>query len=385
MNLPNLIIATNQGSLVGQTLGRLQKNPKRVAVSIVIVMLLLWSGDIGDVTRNAIRDAFIQVSSFVGFTLFAFYGAERYFGLNLQKIIAQSNQFEIPFATILGAIPGCGGAILVVTAYASGRASFGALVATLVGTMGDAAFLLIAVKPDAALVVIGTSLIIGMLSGFVVNQFVSLPNHPLPKNNLFVVPRIGKLQSIHLLLCIILLAGLFLGVSDLLQINQTPYWDNFALYLSIVGTIIGLLVWTLSPTTTMTNTHDHPISRVAFETSFITVWIIGGFLAYEYLTHFTPFDITSFFLASFPYLPLIGVIIGFIPGCGPQIVLTTLYINGIVPFAAIMGNAISNDGDALFPAIAIAPKAAFMATIYSAIPALIVAYSFYFLLPSFLN
>ena len=36
----------------------------------------------------------------------------------------------------------------------------------------------------------------------------------------------------------------------------------------------------------------------------------------------------------------------------------------------------SNDGDALFPAIALAPKAAILATFYSAFPAIIVAYSY---------
>ena len=52
---------------------------------------------------------------------------------------------------------------------------------------------------------------------------------------------------------------------------------------------------------------------------------------------------------------------------------------GFIPLSAQIGNAISNDGDALFPAIAMAPKAAIVATIYSALPALIVAYSWYFL------
>ena len=45
--------------------------------------------------------------------------------------------------------------------------------------------------------------------------------------------------------------------------------------------------------------------------------------------------------------------------------------------------AISNDGDALFPAIAIAPRAAILATIYSAIPAFIMAYTLYFFFPLF--
>ncbi len=46
---------------------------------------------------------------------------------------------------------------------------------------------------------------------------------------------------------------------------------------------------------------------------------------------------------------IIGVLIGIIPGCGPQIIFVTLYTRGLVPFSALLANAISQDGDALFP------------------------------------
>jgi hypothetical protein len=65
--------------------------------------------------------------------------------------------------------------------------------------------------------------------------------------------------------------------------------------------------------------------------------------------------------------------------------VTTLYLNGVVPFSTLIGNAISNDGDALFPAIALNPRIAIMATLVSAVPALIVAYGFYFFAPGFMN
>ena len=84
-------------------------------------------------------------------------------------------------------------------------------------------------------------------------------------------------------------------------------------------------------------------------------------------------------------LPLIAVLVGFVPGCGPQVLVATLYLNGVLPFAALIGNAISNDGDALFPAIALNPRAALIATGYSAIPALIVGYGFHILAPGFMN
>jgi hypothetical protein len=79
------------------------------------------------------------------------------------------------------------------------------------------------------------------------------------------------------------------------------------------------------------------------------------------------------------------VIVGLIPGCGPQVLVTTLYVNGVIPFSSQIANAISNDGDALFPAIALNPRAAVLATLYSSVPALIVGYGFYFLAPGFMN
>ena len=54
-------------------------------------------------------------------------------------------------------------------------------------------------------------------------------------------------------------------------------------------------------------------------------------------------------------LPLIAVLVGVIPGCGPQVLVVTLYVKGVGSFSALIGNAISNDGDALFPAIGLNP------------------------------
>ena len=115
----------------------------------------------------------------------------------------------------------------------------------------------------------------------------------------------------------------------------------------------------------MTNIADHPLTRMAEETSFISVWVIGACLTYDY----ADWCVGRFY----PRL------------CGPQVLVATLYVNGVVPFATLIGNVISNDGDALFPAIALNPRAAIVATFYSAIPALFVGYCFYILAPRFMN
>ena len=122
--------------------------------------------------------------------------------------------------------------------------------------------------------------------------------------------------------------------------------------------------------------------QIAEDTNYILCWVAFCFLLFELWVHFTGFDLTAFFFDWSLLLPLGAILIGLLPGCGPQILVTGLYLSGAIPMSAQIGNAISNDGDALFPAIALAPGAAFIATIYSAMPAFFVAYGYYFLFES---
>lgn len=94
----------------------------------------------------------------------------------------------------------------------------------------------------------------------------------------------------------------------------------------------------------------------------MTVWAIAAFLLYEVTVHLLNVDLGAMFAAAAPIVPLIVILVGFLPGCDPQIVLTSLYSTGTVPLAALLGKAISNEGDALSPAITLTPGAAVVAT-----------------------
>ena len=150
------------------------------------------------------------------------------------------------------------------------------------------------------------------------------------------------------------------------------------------GGMLCLVMWALPrllPNLPVNETGSTDIiRRTISDTNFVTSWVVFAFLLFELTVHFLDLDLTSLFSSVAFLTPLIAVLIGFLPGCGPQILVTTLYLSGFVPLSAQIGNAISNDGDALFPAIALAPKAAIMATLYSAVPALILAYGWFFLI-----
>mgnify|MGYP003323582395 FL=1 len=111
----------------------------------------------------------------------------------------------------------------------------------------------------------------------------------------------------------------------------------------------------------------------------MTVWVIGAYLVFDLSVYFFAIDLKQIFGGFTLFTPMIAILLGFLPGCGPQVLVTTMYPAGILPLSAQIGNALSNDGDALFPAIAIAPKVAVVATLYSAVPAVIVSYGWLFL------
>ena len=354
---------------------------ERIGVAALLLLAVAMPGRLGEVTLASLVDAYIQVSVFVFATLFAFFLAEEIFEFDIGKFFRRSRLLQIPVASFLGALPGCGGAIIVVASYTSGNVSMGAVVATLTATMGDAAFLLIATRPDAAVIVLPLAMVAGVVTGYVVDVFdrnhfrhSGDPSAHLPR-------RIWRVRLRDWAFAVPALPGLGLGIAALFQVEFTGWLELAATVAALAGMAIGFAIWAVSPVRNLTHPDDPALTRAAEETSFITVWVVAAFLAYEYLDQFAGLDLAAAFKAAGPVLPLIAIGVGFIPGCGPQVLVTTLYINGLIPFAALLGNAIANDGDALFPALALTPRAALIATLYSAIPALILAYTFFYFLP----
>ncbi|MFZ1727303.1 MAG: putative manganese transporter [Albidovulum sp.] len=361
-----------------------QLRPWRILIATALIGLALAPGDLGALTRGLMTDAFVQVSAFVAATLLLFYGAERLFRFDIGLAMGSARHMQVPMAAFLGATPGCGGAVIVVAAYASGKVSFGAVVAALTATMGDAAFLLIATRPDAALVLLPIQLGIGIVTGWLIDRFVATDYRP-SGGACDIAPRINQLRARDLVYLAAAAPALIVGAAQIGGVTLDQVLGVPVQWFALAGVFTGLMIWTFSPVTAMTNPTDGPITRMAEETAFISVWVIMAYLAYDYAAAYAGLDLKALFMSVAPILPLIGAAVGFIPGCGPQVLVATLFVNGAIPFSALAANAISNDGDALFPAIALAPRAAIMATVFSTIPALIVAYGFYFLAPGFLN
>lgn len=355
---------------------------RRLPVALAFAMLALMPGQLGTLTRGLMVDAYVQVAAFVAATLLLFYGAERLFRFDIGQALRGARRWQVPLAALLGATPGCGGAVIVVAAYSSGNVGFGAVVATLTATMGDAAFLLLATRPDVALVLLPLQLVAGIVTGWLTDRFLRVEFRGTAAACAELAPRIGATRWRDRLWLVLALPGLALGLLQATQ-HDLATLDPLPQIVGLAGIGLALATWAASPVHAMTNPADGPLTRMAEETSFITIWVIGAYLAYDYIATFAGLDLAALFGQVSLALPLAGVLVGFIPGCGPQVLVTTLFVNGLIPFGALVGNAISNDGDALFPAIALNPRAAAVATLVSALPALALGYGFLLLAPAF--
>ena len=363
---------------------------KKSFLGFLILALAFQSGDFGDIIRNSITDAYLQVSVFVGFTLFIFIGLDSLTSFDTETFLLKTRKFHVPISAFLGALPGCGGAIIVVTQYIQGRIGFGSLVAVLTATMGDAAFLILALEPSTGFLIFGLGIFVGTISGYIVDV-IHGPNYLIQSldNNNFEKEKLEKtfVSKFNFFWLVIFLPGFVLGILVAFQIDPNKFFSlpsnaNLSRIIGSSGAILSIFMWSLNPLSDFQCSTDKTrgyLSRVVDVTNFVSTWVICGFLAFEIFMYFTSIDLKSFFEIWLPFVPLMAIIFGFLPGCGPQVVVATFYLNGFIPLSAELGNAISNDGDALFPAIALAPKAAFIATIYSAIPAIIVAYSYMYI------
>jgi hypothetical protein len=370
----------------GAILPRSNRRARIVAfAALALGFVLLLRPDLLPVVLTSLSEAYLQVAVFVAGTLLLIAWSERASGVDVAAWLAPESPWRLGAAALLGALPGCGGAVVVVTRYVAGRTTFGAFVAVLTSTMGDAAFLLLAREPVTGLAMMLLGLGTGILTGAATERF--LPDWKAPSalpEHVSVTAAAGSGKGEPGVLTriwhILLVPGAVLAVLGALQVDlaTVPGLAPLALGLGVAGALLAVALWVAGdPAVANRPAAGSPAS----DTAMVTVWVIAAFLLFGLVSQGFGVDVPALFDAAWMALPLLGVLVGFLPGCGPQIVVATFYLSGVLPVSALAANAISNDGDALFPALALAPRAALAASIVTALPALLVGYALHMALP----
>ena len=391
---------------------------------------MVTSSEVLEVIIVSMRDAFLAVTVFVAAMVLLFSWLQYITAGKFVDVIRANTRWQPVIGALMGITPGCGGAIVMMPMYARGYVTYGTVIATLIATLGDAAFVLIGaavtdssfIAPVIAVHVI--SFIVGIFWGYLVDVMIITPSNPLGKfgptfedNNLSrnthesknevsreVFDDLGRedengwgyfllhqgytiwwvVTALGLIFAVLLLVWTAQDAEFVLEIDYNPLTlHGFITWIGLIGSSLSVILyisqrnWIGDDTEasigdklySMRETMIHSAS----ETAFVTFWVMSAYLIFEFSMLFSGMaeaDLARYgdgFIAV-----IIASIIGLIPGCGPQIIAITAYTKDVISFPALAANAISQDGDALFPLLVRHRAASLWATVHTTIPALLV-------------
>ena len=147
-----------------------------------------------DIVVTSMRDAFLAVTVFVAVMVLLFSWLQYATSGRFVEYIQSHKKLQPVIGALMGLTPGCGGAIIMMPMYARGYVTYGTVVATLIATLGDSAFVLIGaavadssfIAPMIAVHVI--SFIVGVLWGYIVDMTGTTPSKPMGKFG----PKVGE-------------------------------------------------------------------------------------------------------------------------------------------------------------------------------------------------
>ncbi|MCW4051050.1 MAG: arsenic efflux protein [Candidatus Bathyarchaeota archaeon] len=233
---------------------------------------------------------------------------EQKYSDKIKSMITDKPLVQIVAASLLGAVPGCMDAFLIVSLYIHGLVGFGALTAVMLSTAGDEAFIMLVMAPEAALKIFAITIVFGIIGGFVADQ---------------IIKRFKIKTCEH---CKI-------------EVHEEETGLHFLkehVYRHILKEHIPKLI----------------------------LWIFVPLTLVEFLIQ--NFDFASL-MSSMPVLALIvfAALVGVIPESGPHMIFLVLYSKGLIPFSVLLVSTLSQDGHGLLPLLSYTVKDTFYVQMFT--------------------
>ena len=267
-------------------------------------------------------------------------------------------------SSLLGATPGCLGAFASASLYIHGFISFGAIVATMVSTSGDAAFVMLALFPGRALLLFALLFGAGILAGWIADKAAvklhlrpgqgcdKLEVHTGPDRALLSWSGFRhNLKSLTLqraalaVLSLVFLSGVFSG-----QIGP-PDWNWIRITLCLVLLFLLLIVITVPDHFLAVHIWEHTAKKHLLRIFF---WTLGALLAVHLGE--TYWDVAGLVSRNQAWVLLAAALIGLIPDSGPHLIFVVLFSQGLIPFSILLTSSIVQDGHGMLPLLSISIK-----------------------------
>lgn len=276
---------------------------------------------------------------------------------------------------LLGAVPGCMGGFATVSLYTHGMLSFGALIAMMIASSGDEAFVMLAAFPEKAwlifLILFGVALVSGLLTDLFVkrgpvvrcDESYAVHDADLCEHHHECGDEEHHHHGRHLswkrgamflavALFIAALAGGFLE-HEHAEVHETATGFNLLSedWMNIMFAVLSLFVLAV-----LVWGSDHFIEEhlwhhvVKKHLPGVFGWTFGVLLVISVLLQYV--DISAWINDNVVLMILLATLIGVIPESGPHLVFVTLYAAGVLPLPVLLASCISQDGHASLPLIA---------------------------------
>ena len=298
---------------------------------------------------------------------------------------------QVLLSAALGAIPGCMGGFASVSLYTHGLISFGALIAMMIASSGDEAFVMLAMFPGWSAWIFLILFVVAVAVGLLVDLFhskydgchsMSVHEQDLESRHEHKHERHYGWKRIVMFLGVVVFMGALLlgwleadeadaesGGFNLLS-EEWMYW----LFATLSLAVLGMLLFA----------GDHFVDEhlwehiVSHHLPGIFLWTFGTILILGILM--SHLDITSWISDNTILMILLAAAVGIIPESGPHLVFVSLYAAGVVPLPVLLASCISQDGHASLPLLAESRRSFLKAkaiNVLIAILAGIICYLFY--------
>lgn len=285
---------------------------------------------------------------------------------------------QVIFSTLLGLVPGCVGGFAVVSLFTHRIVSFGALIAMMIASSGDEAFIMLAMIPKEALILFAILTVVAVSAGIIVDKLFNVPapftkehfeihtiedhSHPVIFSN-SLLSNFKKISKERVLIMAGIAIFIIASITGLAGHEHHGHEEDahgtFNIFdekwISLIFTFISVATLYL---TAIANEHfikDHLWNHVVkkhFKTIFF--WTLGALIVIYFGIKYM--NIESWIQDNVFIMILIAVLIGIIPESGPHIVFITMFAEGTVPFSVLLASSIVQDGHTALPLLAESKK-----------------------------
>ena len=321
---------------------------------------------------------------------------------------------QIVLGSALGLIPGCLGGFAAVSLFTHRLISFGALVAMMICSSGDEAFVILAMIPWQGLLLFAILFVIAVCTGIIVDKFIFKKpqinlcpdNYEIHQHEDSTIPSIFKASSYKAMLHpskkrIAILAGVAIFIAAIIggllehdhahlhetggevhghhhienvcthnhtEAEEHHHEDSHTVGFNIlderwINCLFALfsimtLLFTATAKEHFIEEHiwNHVIKKHLLP---IFLWTAGALLICQIGIQYL--DIQHWISNNMLLVILLAVAIGLIPESGPHLVFVTLFAQGMLPFYVLMVNSIVQDGHTTLPLLAESKGAFFKA------------------------